>query len=75
MTEDLNKASLIVKPRPKTQTPKAQPQPSQTQSKTIPMGLELTLKSYGPPLHQPTHPKLLNMKEASNKKTQRVKVS
>ena len=35
----------IVKPRPKTQTPKAQPQPSQIQSKSVPRGLGLTLKS------------------------------
>ena len=45
----------IVKPRPKTQTPKAQPQPSQIQSKSVPKGLGLTLKSYGPPTH-PSHP-------------------
>ena len=36
---------FIVKPRPKTQTPKAQPQPSQIQSKSVPKGLGLTLKS------------------------------
>ena len=35
----------IVKPRPKSQTPKAQPQPSQIQSKSVPKGLGLTLKS------------------------------
>ena len=32
----------------------------------------LSLKSYGPP---PPHPQLLSMKEVSNKKTQRVKVT
>ena len=37
--------SNIVKPRPKSQTPKAQPQPSQIQSKSVPKGLGLTLKS------------------------------
>ena len=36
----------IVKPRPKSQTPKAQPQPSQIQSKSVPKGLGLTLKSF-----------------------------
>ena len=41
----------IVKPRPKSKTPKAQPQPSQIQSKSVPKGLGLTLKSYGPPPH------------------------
>ena len=40
------KSMHIVKPRPKTQTPKAQPQPSQTQSKLVPRGLGLTLKSH-----------------------------
>ena len=48
--------STIVKPRPKSQTPKAQPQPSQIQSKSVPKGLGLTLKSYGPP--PPPHPPL-----------------
>ena len=70
--------SPIVKPRPKTQTPKAQFQPSQIQSKSVPRGLGLTLKSYGPPPtppHPPTHPQLLSTKEASNKKTQRVNVT
>ena len=68
---------IIVKPRPKSQSPKAQPQPSQTQSKSVLRGLGLTLKSYGPPTHppHPPHPQLLSMKEASNKKTQRVKVT
>ena len=42
---------FIVKPRPKTQTPKAQPQPSQIQSKSVPKGLGLTLKSYTTPPH------------------------
>ena len=46
----------IVKPRPKTQTPKAQFQPSQIQSKSVPKGLGLTLKSYGPPPTPPTPP-------------------
>ena len=41
---------IIVKPRPKSQTPKAQPQLSQTQSKSVLRGLGLTLKSYGPPM-------------------------
>ena len=41
----------IVKPRPKSQTPKAKPQPSQIHSKSVPKGLGLTLKSYGPPPH------------------------
>ena len=47
--------SLIVKPRPKSQTPKAQPQPSQIQSKSQIPGLGLTLKSYAtpPPHHHP----------------------
>ena len=50
-----------VKPRPKSQTPKAQPQPSQIQLKSVPKGLGLTLKSYGPPPpHPPTHPTTFN---------------
>ena len=47
--------TIIVKPRPKSQSPKAQPQPSQIQSKSVPKGLGLTLKSYGPPTTPPSH--------------------
>ena len=35
----------IVKPRPRSKSPKAQPKPSQIQSKSVPKGLGLTLKS------------------------------
>ena len=39
---------LYCQARPQTQIPIAQPQPSQIQSKSIPKGLGLTLKSYKP---------------------------
>ena len=69
-----SRKEYIVKPGPKTQTPKAQPQPSQIQSKSVPKGLTLTLKSYGPPT-TPPHPQLLSMKEYSSKKGLIVKVA
>ena len=59
-------------PNPKGPAP-TQSNPVKNSSK----GTGLTLKSYGPPTPPPPHPthsQLLSMKEASNKKTQRVKV-
>ena len=49
--------NIVVKPRPKSQSPKAQPQPSQIQSKSVPKGLGLTLKSYTTPNHNPPNHK------------------
>ena len=63
--------SYIVKPRPKTQTPKAQPQPSQISSKGTGADTKILWATHP----TPPHPQLLSMKEASNKKTQRVKVT
>ena len=59
-------------PVPKPKSPRPSPNPVKPRSQSVPRGLGLTLKSYGPPTH---HPQLLSMKEASNKKTQRVKVT
>ena len=63
----------FVKPRPKTQTPKAQPSqanPVKISSKGTGADTKILWATH--PTH---HPQLFSMKEASNKKTQRVKVT